>query len=122
MKHLPAGKLSSRLTLTRELIQAAVVRGQGSTEQHVGIRLFHNTNWQGLLFWEPCSAGIQTLCLTTDFQGVCPFLLNKHMMLESQGTAVHIYIQINKKRTVPKKSFATVCECYLPMLMPEISS
>lgn len=109
LKHLPSGKLSSWLTLTRELIQAALVRGQGSTEQCVGIRLFHNTNWQGLLFWESCSAGIQALCLTTDIQGVCPFLLNKHMMLKSQGTTVHIYIYINEKRAVPKKSFAIVC-------------
>lgn len=27
-------------------------------------------------------------------------------MLESQGTAVHVYIDIREKRTAPKKSFA----------------
>lgn len=101
LKCLPSGKLPSWLTLTWELIQAALVCGQGYTEQCVRIRLFHNTNWQGLLFWESCSAGIQAHCLTTDFQGVCPFLLNKHMMLESQGTTVHIYIYMHEKRTVP---------------------
>lgn len=122
LKHLPSGKLPSWLTLTWELIQAASVCGQGYTEQCVRIRLFHNTNWQGLLFWESCSAGIQALCLTTDFQGVCPFLLNKHRMLESQGTTVHMYIDMNEKRTVPKKSFAMTCECYLSMLVLELYS
>lgn len=78
------------------------MRGQGFTEQQAGIRLFHNTNWQGLLFWESCSDRIQALCLTTDFQSVCPFLLNKHMMPESQDTTVHVCIHINeKKRAVP---------------------
>lgn len=73
---------------------------QGSTEQCVGIRLFHNTNWQQLLFWESGSAGIQALCLTTDFQGACPFPLNKQKMLESQGTTVHTYMHalFNEKK------------------------
>jgi len=111
LKHLPSGKLSSWLTLTWELIQAAEVCEQGSTEQCVGIRLFHNTNWQQLLFWESGSAGIQALCLTTDFQGACPFPLNKQKMLESQGTTVHTCMHAlfnEKKRTVCKKSFGTV--------------
>lgn len=122
LKCLPSGKLPSWLTLTWELIQAALVCGQGYTEQCVRIRLFHNTNWQGLLFWESCSAGIQAHCLTTDFQGVCPFLLNKHMMLESQGTTVYMCIYMNEKRTVPKKSFAMSCDYYLLTLTPELSS
>lgn len=94
-KHLPSGKLSSRLSLTWELIQAALSRGRGSAEQRVGIKLCHNANWQGLLFWESRLAGIQAPCLTTDFQGVCPF---KHtrVTLESQGTAVRVYIDIKE--------------------------
>lgn len=85
--------------------------GQGYTEQCVRIRLLHNTDWQGLLFWESCSAGIQAHCLTTDFQGVHPFPLNKHMMLESQGTTVLMDIYMNEKRTVPKKYFGMTSEC-----------
>lgn len=112
LKHLPSGKLSSWLTLTWELIQAAKVHGQGSTEQHVGIRLFHNTNWQRLLFWESCSAGIQALCLTTDFQGVCPFSFKQtHDAWKPRYNNAYIYTHtLNEKRTVPPKSFATVSE------------
>lgn len=121
LKHLPSGKLSSWLTLTWELIQAAEVCEQGSTEQCVGIRLFHNTNWQQLLFWESGSAGIQALCLTTDFQGACPFPLNKQKMLESQGTTVHtcMHALFNEKKEQFARNHLAQFTNYLYRLMPK---